>query len=188
MSWFRGSPPGARPASLEASLEQQICGALHSARRMVTMGRNAERLFEDARKMISAELCDLRQRCQGNFLRDMSVDKFEDKILLSRRQAAPPRCRMQDVVLPTRMTSSIGKTGRRSGAATQKKCATGAACAGPGVNSGSFERWWVTRLVCHPLPSSFTSAGRIERRIPATNARRIAAAEPEVLDIPLRPR
>jgi hypothetical protein len=76
---------------------------------VVTIGRNAERLFEDARKMISAQPCDHRQSCQGNFLADMSVYKFGDKLLLPDGQATAQRCRLQDIALPERMVSSIGK-------------------------------------------------------------------------------
>jgi hypothetical protein len=120
-------------------LEQQICGSLHPAHHVVTMGWNAERLFEDACKMISAEPCDLRQSCQGNFLRDMSVDKFGDKLLLPGRQATAPRCRMQDGALPERMVSSIGKQVGTPRRRPDKNCAT-AGMRRPGVNSGSPER------------------------------------------------
>jgi hypothetical protein len=90
-------------------LEQEICGSLHPAHQLVTMGRNAERLFEDACKMISAKPCDHRQSCQRNSLRGVSVDKFGDKLLLPNRQTTALRRRMQDVALPAPMVSSIGK-------------------------------------------------------------------------------
>jgi hypothetical protein len=103
------------------------------------MGWNVERLFEDACKMISAEPCDLRQSCQGNFLCDMSVDKFGDKLLLPDRQATALRCRMQDSALPERMVSSSGKQVGTPGS-DLTRIAPRPACAGPGVNSGSLER------------------------------------------------
>src|ERR1700732_3462295 len=114
---------------------------------MVTMGRNAERLFENACKMILAELCDLRQSCQGNFLREVSVDKFDDKLLLSGRQATAKRCRIQGIALPERMVSSIGKQIGAPVSGDLIRIASRPACAGPGVNSGSVERLWVTLVV-----------------------------------------
>jgi hypothetical protein len=65
------------------------------------------------RKMISAEVGEPCQPIEGNFLCDIGFDKFDDKLLLSGRQATAMRRRRQGIALLERMVSTIGETGRR---------------------------------------------------------------------------
>src|SRR5713101_5848686 len=60
---------------------------------MVTMRRRAEGLLEGARKMIKAQIDELCERGQRNFLREMLLDEFRHALLLPRRQAATKRPR-----------------------------------------------------------------------------------------------
>lgn len=73
------------------------------------MRGHAERLSENMCKMISAQLNDICKLAEGNFLREMCFDKFDDQLLLSGRQATVKRCLVQAVALRSKRFHQIGK-------------------------------------------------------------------------------
>src|SRR5258706_16315965 len=60
---------------------------------MVAMRRHAEGLLEGARKMIEAQMDQLRESGQRNILREMLLDEFRHALLLPHWQAATKRPR-----------------------------------------------------------------------------------------------
>src|SRR5882762_11938879 len=72
---------------------QQAFGAIHSAGHVVAMRRRAEGLREGARKMIQAQIDELCESRQRNFLREMLLDEFDHALLLPCWQAAANRSR-----------------------------------------------------------------------------------------------